>query len=167
MSPPTNKILIPVVRSPEIITNNMDEFDKLIGCERSSGYALYFNHFGYKLSIFVDDIGRYKNLPVNPLASILVGERAPVLGPCIIIDDYKELTLHDLSKLVKIAKIIPSSNWMPEPLLEEFERNKSTMKKGSYYRFMLDTYKDALAVGTKKQRMEIWDKVKEYYVPSG
>jgi len=163
---PTNKIFIPVVGSPKIITNDMDEFNKLIGCKTTSGHVLNFDYFGYKLSIFVDDTGMYKNLPINPLGSILIGEYAPILGNCIIIDDYKELTLDDLEKLVKIAKIIPSSNWMPEPLLEEFEQNKSILEKESHYMFLLDSYNDALAVGTKEQRMEIWDKVKEYYVPS-
>ena len=166
MSLPTNKIFIPVVGRPKIITNDIDEFDKLIGCKTSSGYVLNFDYFGYKLSVFVDDTGMYKNLPINRLGSILIGERGPILGNCIIIDDYKELTFDDLEKLVKIAKTIPSSNWMPEPLLDKFKQNKSILEKEDHYMFLLDSYNDALAVGTKEQRMEIWDKVKEYYVPS-
>lgn len=162
---PANKIFIPVKGSPRIITNNMKDFDELIGCKISSGYTVDYCYFGYTLSIFVDDSGIYNNLPINPLASVLLKEKGPVFGNCILIDDYKELTIEDLSILIKISKLIPSQDWMPEPLLEQYDELKSQSKDDPFYQYMLSTYKSALKIGTKQERMRIWDQVKEYYVP--
>lgn len=59
---PSNKIFIPVRGAPRVISNEVNEFNKLIGCKTTEGCALDYCYFGYTLAIFVDDIGRLKKL---------------------------------------------------------------------------------------------------------
>lgn len=64
---------------------------------------------GYALAVFGDDAGQDKQLRYNALGSLIVGAQGPVLGDCILVDDYKILTLDDLSKILDLAQRIYNS----------------------------------------------------------
>lgn len=168
---PKNKIFIPTTGAPKIITNEMEEFESIIKCERAHGTAIsYLDHFGYRLAVFFDDSFLLKDLPMNSLCSIIVKEKgsageddAPFYGNCILIDDYKELTIEDLSKIVKIARAIPSSDWIPETSIENFLNMKP--ERSDYYKMLRRHMVNYVRRNPKQVRLEVWDKVKEYHVP--
>lgn len=126
MDLPKHKIFIPAKGTPKIITNDMEEFSTIIGCKSYTGKSIvYLGHFGYQLAIFFDECFALKNLPINRLATLIFKEAIVLRGNCILFDDEKELSLDDLSKIVKIATAIPSSDFVPEPLIEEFINDKT------------------------------------------
>ena len=165
---PNNKIFIPVKGVPKIITSEIKEFASVIGCESKMGKSIsYLEYFGYELSIFMDDSFALKNLPVNKLATLIFKEDVEICGNCILIDDNKELTMDDFSKMVKIALALPSSDWIPEPVVEEFINNRPKLSAGrdEFDKMMIRTYDKYIRKNPKELRLKVWNKVKEFYVP--
>ncbi|CAH6419147.1 Hypothetical protein HVR_LOCUS341 [uncultured virus] len=161
---PKNKIFIPTTGAPKVILNDMCEFKSVIGCKEDDGTSVsYLDHFGYRLSIFFDGRFLHKNLPINPLCSLLVKEKGPFYGNCIIMDDYKELTMEDLSKIIKIARVIPSLNWISEPSIQNYLNMKQ--ENNIYYAFLKNKMETYIKNNPEKLRLTIWNTVKEYYVP--
>lgn len=105
-----HSILIPANASPHCIEiSGGEKFDldlrKVLSAETTCGCSIDFtDKAGYALAMFADDIGHAKKLPYNSLGSLIAGRKGPIPGDCVLVDDYKKLTLDDLSKIVDMAK---------------------------------------------------------------
>ncbi len=162
---PTNKIFIPARGNPKVITTDQKEFKSVLDCNYIDGRAIvYLEYFGYQLTIFMDDNFLSKDLPRNNLATIIMKENIEIWGDCILFDDKKELSMDDLKKMVNIAMILPSSHWIPEPLIEEFIRDPPK-PDNAFMEFGIQHYNQYIQNNPRKSRLITWNKVNKFYVP--
>lgn len=144
------KIFIPTKGAFKVISDDINAFETVIGCETTSGTSInYLDYFGYRLAVFFDDCFLSKDLPINLLTSMIVKEKGPFYGDCILTDDEKDLSLEDLIKIITIAKAIPSLNWIPEPIVDRAD---------------IEAVRTYVNRNPQEERLKIWNKVKEFYV---
>lgn len=105
-------IFIPVKGAPYIVNTTIVDIKNLLSC-KYCGYCScsHMDDYGYRLCLFCDDMAASKNLSLNPLASSITYKYGEVHGPVVLIDDKKNLTLEDLSDIVKKVNSLPSVDY--------------------------------------------------------
>lgn len=132
----------------------LDEIDPLLKCYKSRGIKLdYMICFGFSCVVFYNDQPQEKI--TNDLAMVLTKTNKIIYGPVIILDDFLDLDNSQFNKLLLIAREIPSNIWLPEPDIQDLKNDKTTPP------FIL--YSLLSTLPPEKERLIIWDKVKQYY----
>lgn len=161
-------IYIPFRGAPKVIPIKIKQINSVIECSVNQSLSIGFmEFFGYQLTLFSADPSTADKDSVNPMGSLLTKDQGEVYGNCLILDDSKDLTHFDVSKIFAIAKVIPTSQWLPEPLLEEALRRVDFETTDHHQRFHNDyflNYSSRVNL-TTDQRMNIWRQVKAHYVP--
>jgi hypothetical protein len=95
-------LLIPPGGGPVRRVNIEGDFARALGCASVEGYSVdhpALERLGYALSLFVDEFRR--NQEPNPRASALVSRRLgparQLVGPALLVDDEKDLSLADVN----------------------------------------------------------------------
>ena len=98
-------ILLPPNSYPEIITvdfNQSSPVAKVLKCDIGYAYAslFWFDKLGYKAGMYIGSIKRPRP---NKMATTILQKGRPdrVVGPALIVDDDKNLTLHDVETMCK------------------------------------------------------------------
>jgi len=125
---------------------------------------IYLELFGYRIELLMDDCFALKDLPPNRIATLIFKESVTIRGNCIMMDYDKSLSIEDLSKIVKIAQIIPTTDWIPEPSINRF-RKRRPKGNDEYTRMINRTYDNYIRSNPRYKRVEIWNQVKELYNP--
>ncbi|CAG8551642.1 12776_t:CDS:1 [Acaulospora colombiana] len=128
-------IFIPYTGRPQEITVNLESggIRQKLNCEYSDHVTLWAKD--YKLCLFCDDYGASKNLPKNPMTTRLISCLSgmvydePIRGNIVLLDDEKELTIKDLSLLMKTSIGAPSIKKVVNCLLADFRQLVESRKK--------------------------------------
>ncbi|RHZ82146.1 hypothetical protein Glove_114g100 [Diversispora epigaea] len=119
-------IFIPYSGKPEEVELNIESggIRRKLNCELTDNATLRAKD--YKLCLFCDDVGFKKRLPVNPLSTRLACSlfgnttyHLPVVGNTLLLDDEKNLTVKDLSSLLKASTDIPHTEEIANCLIAD------------------------------------------------
>jgi hypothetical protein len=100
---PRAVVVIPVQGKPYVAAQRIDfktsqPAELIPGAKESEGTSID-GYPGYQAALFYEDtLGVRKDLQVNYIASRLKGQQ--IFGTAVLIDDLKDLTLSDLSKML-------------------------------------------------------------------
>lgn len=158
-------ILIQYRGAPKIINVTLKDIESVLGCPEGSpsrGSSIgYLEYFGYNATMFWVEKDELINVnPKNPLASLIIKERGPILGNAIILDDGKDLIVDDIRKIVEIAKVVPSIRWVAKPILDRLLEDPSD---SDLINGIIKSMEEVS--GTREQRDAIWNKIGKYYIP--
>ena len=92
-------LFIPIQGRPKEISLRLDDLSELLKAEMTDHISR--NVGDYDLVVFGDDDSVSKKLDYNSVGSIVAGQM--VLGPVVVIDNFRDLTMDDLDQILQLA----------------------------------------------------------------